>query len=287
MEMTMSNPRKREGVAHVIPVSHRRTLERDRSTSAHGSPQAKGGPASRARSEVSDGNPLRTQVRNPLERSARRVRVRQRLDLLAPLGLVDLAGDLVRIAPAAAQRPRTPGRNRLVSRGGRQCLDAGGFWGVHTGINPTDRAKRGCKRHLVTDANGIPLVVQIGPANVHDSVPTLELLDSIPEIQGPLGRPRSRPDIFQGDRAYGTPDVLAGVRDRGVKPLIPKINSKIHGSGLGKFRFVVERTLAWFGQKRRLKICYEKTGDHFQALHDLTAAFICANKLVSLREVLH
>ena len=287
MEMTMSNPRKREGVAHVFTLGYRRTLERDRSASADGSSQAQRGPATRARSQVSNGDPLRAEIRHPLERSARGVWMRQRLDLLATVGLVDLAGDLVRIAPTTSQRPWTPGRNRLVSGRRGQCLDAGGFWGVHTGPNPTDRAKRGCKRHLVTDANGIPLVVQIGPANVHDSVPTLDLLDSIPAIQGPLGRPRSRPEIFQGDRAYGTPDVLAGVRERGVKPLIPKMSSKIHGSGLGKFRFVVERTLAWFGQKRRLKICYEKTGDHFQALHDLTAAFICANRLVSIREVLH
>lgn len=129
--------------------------------------------------------------------------------------------------------------------------------------------------------------MQVGPANVHDSIPTLGLIDLIPAIQGPLGRPRFRPEILQGDRAYGTPDVLQGVRDRGVKPLIPKINSQVHGSGLGRFRYVVERTLAWFGQNRRLKICYEKTGDHFQALHDLAAAFICANRLVSLKGVLH
>src|SRR5437773_6950981 len=56
MEMTMNTLRKREGVTHVIPVSHRRTLERDRSTSAHGSSQAQGRPSSRARSQVSDGH---------------------------------------------------------------------------------------------------------------------------------------------------------------------------------------------------------------------------------------
>jgi len=81
--------------------------------------------------------------------------------------------------------------------------------------------------------------------------------------------------------------VLDGVRERGVIPLIPKISSKVHGSGLGKFRYVVERTLAWFGHNRRLKLCYERTGKHLQALHDLAAAFICANRLVSLRSVLH
>ena len=40
--------------------------------------------------------------------------------------------------------------------------------GEHTGPNPTDRAKKGCKRHLISDGVGIPLVVQIGPANRRD-----------------------------------------------------------------------------------------------------------------------
>lgn len=140
---------------------------------------------------------------------------------------------------------------------------------------------------MITDANGIPLLVSVTPANVRDSVPALNLLDSIPAIQGPLGRPRFRPEIFQGDRAYGTADILSGIRERGVHALIPKINDKIHGSGLGKFRYVVERTLAWFGHNRRLKICYERSGEHLQALHDLAAAVICARKLSRLSTVLH
>jgi len=41
----------------------------------------------------------------------------------------------------------------------------------------------------------------------------------------------------------------------------------------------VESSLARFGHCRRLKLCYEKTGEQFQALHDLAAALICARKL--------
>jgi hypothetical protein len=29
-----------------------------------------------------------------------------------------------------------------------------------------------------------------------------------------------------------------------------------HGSGLGKVRYVIERTMIWFGHWRRLKMCY-------------------------------
>src|SRR5262245_42849086 len=52
--------------------------------------------------------------------------------------------------------------------------------GAHTGPNPTDRGERGCKRHIVTDADGIPLVVRTGPANQPGAELELEMLDAIP-----------------------------------------------------------------------------------------------------------
>jgi hypothetical protein len=113
----------------------------------------------------------------------------------------------------------------------------------------------------------------------------LDLLDSIPPIQGVAGRPRFRPEIFQGDAAYGVPRNIAGTRERGITPLLA-LNSQRkavqkHGSGLGKFRYVVERVMIWLGHNRRLKMCYEKTGSHFQAFHDLAGSLICARRLAS------
>jgi len=58
------------------------------------------------------------------------------------------------------------------------------------------------------------------------------------------------------------------------------------GSGLGRFRYVVERTLAWFGHCRRLKLCHEKDGSYFQAFHDLAAVLICPRKRGYLTGVL-
>jgi transposase len=143
----------------------------------------------------------------------------------------------------------------------------------------------GCKRHVITDANGLPLVIKTTPANLHDSKPALDLLDSIPPIQGTVGRPRFRPDIFQGDAAYGVPRNILGTKQRGITSQLAlhaqrKAVQK-HGSGLGKFRYVVERVMVWLGHNRRLKICYEKTAAHFQAFHDLAASLICARRLAS------
>jgi len=100
-------------------------------------------------------------------------------------------------------------------------------------------------------------------------------------VRGKVGHPRCRPDSYLGDAAYWSKASNSKVRARGVTPRFRKIGSE-HGSGLGRFRYVVERTLAWFGNRRRLRLCYEKNGQMFQGLHDLTAALICAKKLAQL-----
>lgn len=135
---------------------------------------------------------------------------------------------------------------------------------------------------MLTDAEGLPLVVRIGPANQRDEQLLLPLLVGMPAIAGPRGRPRTKPKVLQGDAGYGFPIVAALVRLLGVQPqLAPRGGDRRHGSGLGCTRYVVERTLSWFGNFRRLKLCYEKMGEHFQAFHDLAAILICAKRLTS------
>jgi transposase len=172
------------------------------------------------------------------------------------------------------------GRDQSGSRRHRQCQRPRRFWGAHTGPNPTDRAKAGCKRHILTDAQGLPLVVKTTPANIRDDQLALPLLLDLPPIAGPKGRPRSKPKILQGDAGYGSADLAALVKWLGITPLLKSLSkSQPHGSGLGKTRYVVERTLSWFSNFRRLKLCYEKCGAHFQAFHELAAGIICAKRL--------
>lgn len=139
----------------------------------------------------------------------------------------------------------------------------------------------------MTDAGGIPLVVRTGPANQPDAELALEMLDAIPPCDGRRGRPRRRPKSFQGDGAYGIKAIVAEVVQRRVESLLAAYGKarKEHGSGLGKTRYVVERTLSWMGSFRRLKLCYERFGEHFQAFHELAACLICANRVEDLELV--
>jgi transposase len=52
-----------------------------------------------------------------------------------------------------------------------------------------------------------------------------------------------------------------------------------HGSGLGRWRWVVERTFAWLNQFRRLRIRYDKRADIHEAFLSLGCALICWQRL--------
>ena len=137
---------------------------------------------------------------------------------------------------------------------------------------------------MLTDAAGIPLVIKTTPANTRDDQVALPLLINMPPIAGPRGRPRSKPKALQGDAGYGSAALADLVKWLGIKPILtPLARSRPHGSGLGKTRYVVERTLSWFGNFRRLKLCYERCGTHFQAFHELAAAILCANRWAQLK----
>jgi transposase len=118
------------------------------------------------------------------------------------------------------------------------------------------------------------LAVKLSGANRHDSLKAMPLVDAVPPIRQRRGRPRHKIGSLYGDRAYGTPRNRQGLRQRRVRDHLAAPRTP-HGSGLGKVRWVVERTLGWIGQARRLKIRYEKLPSVHLALHYLQMVRIC------------
>jgi transposase len=131
---------------------------------------------------------------------------------------------------------------------------------------------------LITDAGGIPLNVTLTGANAHDVTQLLPLIDGIPPVRGKPGRPRSRPDRVQGDRGYDSEPHRKELRSRRIEPVLARRNTE-HGSGLGVTRWVVERTLAWLHQFRRLRTRYDRRDDIHEAFMSLGCAMICFNYL--------
>jgi len=131
----------------------------------------------------------------------------------------------------------------------------------------------------LTDAGGVPLSIVLTGANRNDITQLLPLLDAVPEVHGKADHPRKRPKTVQGDRGYDSQPHRIELKRRGIKPLLAKRRTP-HGSGLGKSRWVVERTFAWLHNFRRLRVRYEKRADIHQALLKLASAVICHDCLI-------
>jgi transposase len=115
-------------------------------------------------------------------------------------------------------------------------------------------------------------------ANTADVTQLLPVIEAIPPVAGKIGRPRRRPKSVYADRAYDSQRHRAQLRNLGIKPFLAKRNTE-HGSGLGVYRWVVERTHGWLHQFRRLRVRYERRDDIHQAFLTLGCILICGNYL--------
>jgi transposase len=106
----------------------------------------------------------------------------------------------------------------------------------------------------------------------------IPLVDAVPPIRGKPGRPRRRPSLLYADRAYDSHDHRMALWARGIAPAIAHRRTP-HGSGLGKRRWVVERTLSWLHQFRRLRVRFERRADIHEAFLWLGCGIICWRRL--------
>ncbi|WTJ00491.1 IS5 family transposase [Streptomyces sp. NBC_00723] len=145
--------------------------------------------------------------------------------------------------------------------------------GPKSGPSPVDRARSGSKHHVLTDAQGIPLAVSLTGGNRNDVTQLLPLVDKVPAVAGLVGRPRRRPDALLADRGYDHDKYRRLLWDRGIRPVIAERGVE-HGSGLGVFRWVVERTIAWLHGFRRLRVRWERRDDIHEAFLGLATCLI-------------
>ena len=168
----------------------------------------------------------------------------------------------------------------MVARGGRLQSCAGEKGGSATGPSPVDRARNGSKHHLLVDATGIPLAFSVTGGNRNDVTQLIPLLEAVPAVAGRPGRPRRRPDSVIADRGYDHDSHRRQLRQRGIKPEVARRGSG-HGSGLGRYRWVVERTFAWLHNFKRLLVRYERRADIHHALLALGCCLVCFRRLTS------
>lgn len=145
-----------------------------------------------------------------------------------------------------------------------------------TGKNPTDRAKIGTKRSLLTEAKGIPISIDIAGANRHD----VKLFEStINNLI--IKKPRATKKKPQGmclDAGYVGDEVqelgkafgfTMHVRSRGeeAQDIKKKVGKKAR-------RWVVERTHSWLNRFRRILIRWEKKLENYLGMLHLACGII-------------
>ena len=127
---------------------------------------------------------------------------------------------------------------------------------------------------MLSDLHGTPLVATVTKANEDDRKQLIPMVDAVPAVAGKVGAPRRRPKYLLADRGYDSNPHRRQLESRGIEPVIARRNTN-HGSGLGKFRWVVERTISWLHQLRRLRSRWEKLPAMHQAFLRLGCAMIC------------
>lgn len=168
-------------------------------------------------------------------------------------------------------------------------------------VEPADHAlgrSRGglsTKIHQLVDGHGLPLVILCGPGQGGDSPMLAPLLDALSVARKGPGRPRTRPDMLRGDKAYFSRATRQTLRRRGIKAVIPEPSDqqqhrRNRGSRGGRpvgldmeayrGRNVIERGYSDVKQWRGLATRYDKLGLTYRAGAVLRAIIQWLNHLV-------
>jgi len=192
-----------------------------------------------------------------MEPPADRIGLWLRRDLLATTERLAQSRSMGSTARTAARQVARGRADRSFIRCRRFLVGTSCWGGRKTGPSPTDRSRPGSKHHILVDANGVPISAILTGANRNDVTQLLPLVDAIPPIRGARGRPLQKPKVIYADRGYDSDPHRQRLRERGIKPVIARRRTE-HGSGLGKFRWVVERTHSWLHNFRRLRIRFDR-----------------------------
>ena len=106
----------------------------------------------------------------------------------------------------------------------------------------------------------------------------LPLVDDIPPLRGRPGRQVRKPHLIQGDRGYDSQPHRDQLALRGIATQLARRRTR-RGTGLGRTRWVVERSLAWWHRFRRLAVRYERLDFVHEAFLTLGCVLICWNFL--------
>jgi len=156
------------------------------------------------------------------------------------------------------------------------CMTKAPLGGEKTGKSPTDRAKKGVKRSLLVEGNGLPVGLAVDGANRPDMKMVRETIESIP-----VERPAPTATEPQGmclDKGYDYREPRAIVEEFGftahVKARGEEAREIKKRAGYKARRWVVERTHSWINRFRGILIRWNKKPANYIAMLHFAFAII-------------
>ena len=146
------------------------------------------------------------------------------------------------------------------------------------GPNPTDRAKAGTKRGVLTEAGGGPVAVALAPANRHDSLVLQDILEAV-VVEPPA-------EVEQHlclDKAFVGASCDATARVFSYEPHVRQIGEeKLDTKGekaRPARRWVVERTIAWLNRCRAILIRWDRKAENYLGMIQLACGLLWYRRL--------
>ena len=116
----------------------------------------------------------------------------------------------------------------------------------------------------------------------------MSLLNSVKVKTNFPGRPRKRVKVLAADKGYDSKVLRAALRQRGIRPQLPKRTRKTKKNRgrpikISVPRFQQERCFGWFQRKyRRLVVRWERISACFNAFVSLATIHIWINRILLL-----
>jgi len=141
---------------------------------------------------------------------------------------------------------------------------------------------------MAVDGNGLPLSAKAEDGGRAEVKLALKAIDAI-SVPVRANTVKRRPERLVADRGYDAGWLRNKLRKRGINPHIPKRRKRGAKEApkmrettafLYKWRWIVERTFAWLGWKRKLVVRWERNISIYQGFLNL------ACMMLVLKEVL-
>lgn len=148
--------------------------------------------------------------------------------------------------------------------------------GKKSGPNPTDRAKSGVKRSVLTEGHGVPIGLAIAGANRQDMKMIQETSERM-VVNRPKPTRKKKLNMWL-DKGYDYQEVRDVLREFGFTAHIRTRGEEVQAiqqeAGKRARRWVVERTHSWLNRFRRILIRWDKKPETYLAFLHFACALI-------------